>query len=153
MTAEKYSSIQPMFYTFIGTDLSRRCRGHSTRRSLGASNRSKYSWRKANPLGSLKFLRKNVDLLRLATVHFLLWLSRAMDGRKFGEAFPLSSHRRGNRGPNRRAGLQLQRAWSSKSRSKTSQGAKNAEFKWPTFTLELGIASMNSLVSEEKRAR
>jgi DHA1 family tetracycline resistance protein-like MFS transporter len=46
--------------------------------SLGAANRVKFSWRQANPLGSLQFLRGNAGLLRLAAVHFLFWLSRAI---------------------------------------------------------------------------
>lgn len=46
--------------------------------SLGAENRRRFSWAKANPLGSLRFLRRNGGLLALAAVQFLLWLSRAV---------------------------------------------------------------------------
>jgi MFS transporter, DHA1 family, tetracycline resistance protein len=67
------------FWVAAGLSLNNACYGYFILpESLGASNRSKYSWRKANPLGSLKFLRKNAGLLPLATVHFLLWLSRAI---------------------------------------------------------------------------
>jgi DHA1 family tetracycline resistance protein-like MFS transporter len=45
--------------------------------SLGPASRTGFSWAKANPLGALKFLRENTGLLKLATVHFLFWLSRA----------------------------------------------------------------------------
>jgi DHA1 family tetracycline resistance protein-like MFS transporter len=46
--------------------------------SLGLGSRSQFSWAKANPVGSLRFLHRNTGVLPLAFVHFLLWLSRAV---------------------------------------------------------------------------
>lgn len=39
--------------------------------SLAQDKRSPFEWRRANPIGSLALLRSHVDLLGLATVHFL----------------------------------------------------------------------------------
>jgi DHA1 family tetracycline resistance protein-like MFS transporter len=44
--------------------------------SLTAEKRARFSWRKANPLGSFELLTGSPGLLRLACVHFLFWLSR-----------------------------------------------------------------------------
>jgi MFS transporter, DHA1 family, tetracycline resistance protein len=43
--------------------------------SLPAENRSKFSWKKANPVGSLKLLRSHPELLGLASVFFLYYLA------------------------------------------------------------------------------
>ncbi len=43
--------------------------------SLSVSNRSKFSWRKANPVGSLKLLRSHPELLGLATVLLIYQLA------------------------------------------------------------------------------
>ncbi|OYV34368.1 MAG: tetracycline resistance MFS efflux pump, partial [Rhodospirillales bacterium 20-64-7] len=45
--------------------------------SLAIDRRGGFFWRKANPLGALKFLRGRVGLMPLAIIHFLFWLSRA----------------------------------------------------------------------------
>jgi DHA1 family tetracycline resistance protein-like MFS transporter len=45
--------------------------------SLAADRRGSFFWRKANPLGALKFLRGRAGLAPLAVIHFLFWLSRA----------------------------------------------------------------------------
>jgi DHA1 family tetracycline resistance protein-like MFS transporter len=44
--------------------------------SLVTESRERFSWRKANPLGSFELLIGAPGLLRLACVHFLFWLSR-----------------------------------------------------------------------------
>jgi DHA1 family tetracycline resistance protein-like MFS transporter len=67
------------FWVAAGLSLTNACYGYFVLpESLTAASRSKYSWGKANPLGSLKFLSENTGLLPLAGVHFLLWLSRAI---------------------------------------------------------------------------
>jgi DHA1 family tetracycline resistance protein-like MFS transporter len=43
--------------------------------SLPADRRMPFSWRRANPLGSLKLLRSHPELSGLASVNFLLWFS------------------------------------------------------------------------------
>lgn len=67
------------FWVAAGLSLANACYGYFVLpESLKPGSRSPYSWAKANPLGSLKFLRNNTGLLALALVHFLLWLSRAI---------------------------------------------------------------------------
>jgi DHA1 family tetracycline resistance protein-like MFS transporter len=67
------------FWVAAGLSLCNACYGFLILpESLGASSRTPYSWQKANPLGSLIFLRRNAGLLTLAAVHFLFWLSRAI---------------------------------------------------------------------------
>jgi DHA1 family tetracycline resistance protein-like MFS transporter len=67
------------FWVAAGLSLCNACYGYFILpESLSALKRSQFSWRKANPLGSLKFLRNNTGLLPLAAVHFLFWLSRAI---------------------------------------------------------------------------
>jgi DHA1 family tetracycline resistance protein-like MFS transporter len=67
------------FWVAAALSLTNACYGYFVLpESLKPGSRSPYSWVKANPLGSLKFLRNNTGLLPLATVHFLLWLSRAV---------------------------------------------------------------------------
>jgi DHA1 family tetracycline resistance protein-like MFS transporter len=43
--------------------------------SLSAENREKFSWRRANPLGSLKLLRSHHELFRIATVTGFFYLA------------------------------------------------------------------------------
>ena len=43
--------------------------------SLGAEHREKFSWKRANPLGSLKLLRSHHELFRLATVNGFFYLA------------------------------------------------------------------------------
>jgi len=67
------------FWVAASLSLANACYGYFVLpESLKRGSRSPYSWAKANPLGSLEFLRKNAGLLPLALVHFLLWLSRAV---------------------------------------------------------------------------
>lgn len=67
------------FWVAAGLSLTNACYGYFVLpESLSADRRARYSWAKANPLGSLKFLRNNTGLLPLSMVHFLLWLSRAI---------------------------------------------------------------------------
>lgn len=67
------------FWVAAGLSLSNACYGFLVLpESLPPADRRPYSWRKANPLGSLTFLRANAGLLPLAAVHFLFWLSRAV---------------------------------------------------------------------------
>jgi len=44
--------------------------------SLAREGRGRFSWRKANPLGAFELLVGAPGLLALASIHFLLWLSR-----------------------------------------------------------------------------
>ena len=58
--------------------------------SLSEENRSPFSWRKANPLGSLKLLRSHADLLGLASVLLIYQLAHQV----FPSVFVLyASHR------------------------------------------------------------
>ena len=67
------------FWVAAGLSLCNACYGYFILpESLSSASRSKFSWQNANPLGSLRFLRRNTGLLPLAGVHFLLWLSRAI---------------------------------------------------------------------------
>jgi DHA1 family tetracycline resistance protein-like MFS transporter len=43
--------------------------------SLTPDRRTAFSWRKANPIGSLKLLRSHAGLLGLAMVYFIYWLA------------------------------------------------------------------------------
>ncbi len=43
--------------------------------SLPPERRAAFSWRKANPVGSLKLLRSHAGLIGLATVYFIYWLA------------------------------------------------------------------------------
>jgi DHA1 family tetracycline resistance protein-like MFS transporter len=43
--------------------------------SLAPDRRTAFSWRKANPVGSLKLLRSHAGLLGLAMVYFIYWLA------------------------------------------------------------------------------
>jgi DHA1 family tetracycline resistance protein-like MFS transporter len=45
--------------------------------SLPPEQRSKFSWRRANPAGALRMLWVHTGLAPLASIHFLFWLSRA----------------------------------------------------------------------------
>jgi DHA1 family tetracycline resistance protein-like MFS transporter len=67
------------FWVAAGLSLGNACYGFFILpESLKWSDRREFSWAKANPLGSLVFLRGHVGLLPLAAVHFLIWLSRAI---------------------------------------------------------------------------
>jgi DHA1 family tetracycline resistance protein-like MFS transporter len=67
------------FWVAAGLSLGNACYGFFILpESLKPSDRRTFSWGKANPVGSLVFLRANAGLLPLAAVHFLLWLSRAI---------------------------------------------------------------------------
>jgi DHA1 family tetracycline resistance protein-like MFS transporter len=67
------------FWVAAGLSLANACYGYFVLpESLNPASRTAFSWGKANPLGSLNFLRNNSGLLPLAMVHFLLWLSRAV---------------------------------------------------------------------------
>lgn len=66
------------FWVAAGLSLVNACYGiFVLPESLAPENRVAFSWRKANPLGSLKMLRSHLGLLPLAGIHFLFWLSRA----------------------------------------------------------------------------
>jgi DHA1 family tetracycline resistance protein-like MFS transporter len=66
------------FWLAAGLSLANACYGiFVLPESLKPENRTAFSWRKANPLGSLKMLRGHLGLLPLACIHFLFWLSRA----------------------------------------------------------------------------
>ncbi len=63
--------------------------------SLAPENRSKFSWRKANPLGSLKLLRSHSELLGLASVLLLYQLAHQV----FPSVFVLYAGHRYQWGP------------------------------------------------------
>jgi DHA1 family tetracycline resistance protein-like MFS transporter len=66
------------FWLAAGLSLANACYGiFVLPESLKPEDRMAFSWRNANPLGSVKILRGHLGLLPLACIHFLFWLSRA----------------------------------------------------------------------------
>lgn len=70
--------------------------------SLPADKRMAFSWRRANPVGSLKLLRSHPELTGLASVNFLLWFAHHV----FTAVFVLYAAYRYDWGP-REVGLLL----------------------------------------------
>lgn len=69
--------------------------------SLAPAKRMAFSWRRANPLGSLKLLRSHPELTGLAGVNFLLWFSHHV----FTAVFVLYAAHRYGWGPSQVGGL------------------------------------------------